>query len=741
MALRKKLWRTMLKKKAQYGAALLLVIISSMIFYSFTAAGANLIDNLNQFFEQNNVEGAQFTVSEPIQEVQSLEEAHEVTIEERYSKDVAVDDNTTLRLLNATDSINQYSVIEGEALEQDDELLIDPNFAKENDVAIGDTYPLAGETFTVVGTMAVPDYVYPLKSESGFLKNSQAFGVAVVKSTVFEQWTDAQLFYNITGIEGDKAAIKRDITQSNRILKWVDREDNNRISFIRGDIQGIKQAGETLPIGMLLITVTIIMILLWRLLKTEYAQIGTLYAIGYKKSEIIRHYVSYSAIIAILGSVLGTIFGWFLMQPLLSMFAAFYNLPVLTINPHFLYLVISLLLPVLFFVPLTYVLARRVLKIPPVVLIKGGGVQTKLNFLERSINLKRFRFTSRFKLREVLRNLPRVTFLTIGVMFATVLLLIGFVTNDSFDYLIQQNFKNVNQYNYHYTFNQLQTEIPLAGQKAASAPFVIKNKDNQSIQITALKPDNTTIHLENRAGERLDFNTTIINRSLADKLNIEKGDALTVENQLNNKTFTIKVDQIANSYLGDRVYMPLSEFNQQNDYPKRSYTSLYSKESLKIDPEALLTTTTTESTIDGYNQLIKPLQYMVIGIAIGAGIIGILIIYILVSLLIEENSYKISLMKVIGYDDKSIRRLMIDFNSWFVILGFLIGIPVTLWSMSAFLTSITTEMNLTIPVQLDWLNVVISFIVILVAYFISILLNQRKLNNVSMHEAINRSTE
>jgi putative ABC transport system permease protein len=57
------------------------------------------------------------------------------------------------------------------------------------------------------------------------------------------------------------------------------------------------------------------------------------------------------------------------------------------------------------------------------------------------------------------------------------------------------------------------------------------------------------------------------------------------------------------------------------------------------------------------------------------------------------------------------------------------------------MNSITSEMNVTIPVKLDWVSVLISFIIIITSYYVSLWLNHRKLKGISMKEAINRSTE
>ena len=145
--------------------------------------------------------------------------------------------------------------------------------------------------------------------------------------------------------------------------------------------------------------------------------------------------------------------------------------------------------------------------------------------------------------------------------------------------------------------------------------------------------------------------------------------------------------------------------------------------------------------MSGFKEMIKPLNYGVAAIALVAAIIAVIIIYILISLLIEENSFKISLMKVIGYREKSIMHMMIGYNIWFIILGYVFGIPVTFSRFQLFMNSITSEMNVTIPVRLDWMSVLISFIIMILSYYVSLWMNRRKLKGISMKEAINRSTE
>ena len=109
--------------------------------------------------------------------------------------------------------------------------------------------------------------------------------------------------------------------------------------------------------------------------------------------------------------------------------------------------------------------------------------------------------------------------------------------------------------------------------------------------ITGLKPDNTAIQLQDAGGERLTFDSVVMNKSLSDKLGIQEGDSIHVTNELTDKSFTLTIDHIAESYLGNMIYMPLDEFNRLNDYPSGSFTEIYSNKELKLPENQVVSTT------------------------------------------------------------------------------------------------------------------------------------------------------
>ncbi|MCJ7689273.1 MAG: FtsX-like permease family protein, partial [Clostridiaceae bacterium] len=233
----------------------------------------------------------------------------------------------------------------------------------------------------------------------------------------------------------------------------------------------------------------------------------------------------------------------------------------------------------------------------------------------------------------------------------------------------------------------------------------------------------------------------IITKSMSDRYNLEEGDSIKVKNKVNSKEFTIKIDKIAKTYIGDIIYMPLNEFNNLNGYPENSYLQLDSMEKLNISQDKLISKTNSQDAIDGYNALLKPMNYMIGGIAATAFIIGLIVLYVVTSLLIEENKANISMFRILGYTKKEVFSLILGSNIILVVLGYIISVPLILMTLKSFFNTMTKEMNITIPTKLDNINILIGFIIILITYEISKALNKRKVLSVSMADSLKEKRE
>ena len=160
-------------------------------------------------------------------------------------------------------------------------------------------------------------------------------------------------------------------------------------------------------------------------IEEESAIIGTLLASGYRRREIVLHYLALPAIVGVVAALLGTALGVaFFTEPMRGLYYGSYSLP-----PFQVYWSWEI------FVKCAVVPAAALILITLVGLLRKMG-KTPLQFLrheasgksgtKRGLQLpERMGFVSRFRLRIFLRNLGNFATLFVGIAFASLLLLFG----------------------------------------------------------------------------------------------------------------------------------------------------------------------------------------------------------------------------------------------------------------------------------------------------------------------------
>ncbi|MBE6069110.1 MAG: FtsX-like permease family protein [Clostridium lundense] len=747
MIINKKIKRTMLESKSQYLGSLVLIIISCLLFTMFNLLSYNL-ENLTSSFEKNYIqEDANFITNKKLINIPEIESKFNMKIEEVSSFDYSISKDKTLRVFSENTKINIPAIIRGETL-SGNYILIDPSYAKANNLKIGDDIELYDKAFKISGFMSLPNYIYPLKEESDILTDSSSFGIAVITKADFTSLNRGNDSYSIKFNDGkndikNKISKFKDYLKSENIpiLNWVNASANLRITFVSTKLSGINQISSSMPLAILLLTCMLASIVMLRMLKMESVIIGTLYALGYKKKQIKNHYLRYPLSIALTGGILGTILGVLALKPMIIFMVAYFNMPVGTISFSIKYISISIVLPIVFFGTAGYFVITKALKSSPLELMRGGGKNTNVSFIERNLKLDRFKFSTKFKIREQLRSISRSIFLLLGVVFATMLLLLGFASKSSLDYLMKDGFEQAFKYKYHYVFNAIQRGTPVNGEAFSESLFTLKSNDKISLAVYGISPNSQYITLEDKLGSKLSTDKVIITKPLADKLNVKQQDSITIVNKFDFSEYSITIDSIAESYVGNYIYMPLPKFNSMFKYPTNSYMGLWSKNELNIPKNQLLTTLTVDDMERALDSMTKPIQSTVGSIAFMSFIIGLIVIYVVTSMIIEENKETISLMKVLGYRKKEVYSMILNSSFFIVILGYILGIPLLLASLSNMFKSLTKDMSISFPIKINFSYLLIGFAVIYLTYELSKALSKRKINKVSMNEVLKSRLE
>ncbi|TCP55751.1 putative ABC transport system permease protein [Tumebacillus sp. BK434] len=735
MVLNKRIWRIIRQNKAQYVSAMVLVVLSCLLFTLLSVMAANLQDNAERFVRDYKLEDVKTVVQLPIANVPDVEKAFGVQIEPRYELDVEWKPEVTLRLFDASEKVNVPALVAGSPLQANDDILLSPSFAQAQGVQVGSVITLGGDTYTVRGLMAVPDYIYALKSESDIMMDPQSFGVAVITKEKMQELGTGTLYYNI---KGNSPELKAYLEQHHKLLLWKPITENPRYQLADSKIRQTADLAAKVPTAMLFLTCLLLATAMWRLVKMEFTQIGTLYALGYKKGEILRHYLCFPLLIGLCGGVTGTLLGLLVLPPLLDYVGLYFNVPMLKTDWNLQDLVLSVFLPLLFLLPATAIVVWRALRLKPVVLMRGHMKTVKAGRLMRAVNLSQLSFTAKFKVRELMRNTPKSLLMLVGVMMASVFLLFGFAAHSSINSIVEDSFGDTFTYQYNTMFNKLQTENRYGGEVYNVLPVALTGDADVKFSLYGVQPDGQLLSLKDADGREIALaGKTVITRALAESTGLGIGDTLTVRNLLKEEqTYELQIDAVAEVYTGNAVYLPLAALNELLKLPATSYLGVYSLQPLQAAPSQVLRVENRADVQRALDSALEPMRYTLLLTGTFAFVIALIVIYVITSLIIEENKSNISMLKVLGYTPKEINGLVLNAGQLPVVLGYLLGIPATISSLQSLLNSSLQGIDMAIPIQIDPLHLLFGFVIIYGTYEMSKLLSKKKVLSVSMAESL-----
>jgi putative ABC transport system permease protein len=749
MALNNRIRRVFLEHRGQFLGSIAIVILSSLAFTSMTHFASNFERLANEFQGGYAQEDATFTTDRRIADLRELESAANAIIEEGRSLDYRLEDGNTLRIFSRNERVNLPAIVEGEALSSGRILLNPPVFGAGDSYRIGDELRILDRSFTVSGFAALPNYIYPLQSEVDMMPRP-GFGVAVITKEDFAALGQGSSFYAVKFNDAGQNPRAR-FPQLRELLKtrgieitqWTGIDDNKRVNIVAAEVEIIGLVSRAVPTALLLLASFMVASVVGRMISRESAIAGALYALGYRRSEIYRHYLMFPVLIAIAGGITGTALGMLPVHYLVSFILTAFPMPLTGIEFNPTLLILSLLLPLLFLAGSGYYVIWKELRHSPVELMRGKKERYKVNFLERALPLERLSFSMKFQVREQLRSLSRLAFLLIGVAVATVLLQWAFSLKGSVDYMLTGGVTSVYDFEYEYKFDALRTEpLPAGAEPYAAGLFLPVGDDKRDFYVSGVLPGSAMLKLVDESGTSLSTDKVIMTKAVARLLGAKAGDTVDIARKLDGEVFSLRIDAVADTYSGKFVFMPLSEFNSKFGMPEGSYNGAFSNVLLDIPANQSYSMVSIEEKMAGAQETMAPVQSMVGFYAAIAFVIGVIVIYVVTSLIVEENRQVISLMKILGYRKKEINSLVLNSSRITVVVGYLIGIPMTTAAIGALIQSLETSVGMVVPpARVDLPFLALGFVVVMLAFELSKLLSRKKVNAVPMSEALKATME
>ena len=342
------------------------------------------------------------------------------------------------------------------------------------------------------------------------------------------------------------------------------------------------------------------------------------------------------------------------------------------------------------------ILISRKLRLSPLKFLRHDLSASKR---KKAVRLPDFKFFNRFRLRIILQNKSSYLTLFIGIFFANVLLLFGMMMKPLLDHYQEEILKNmIAPYQYvlnvpeepdedeEYTImgmlQKFLTPSLKTNEKSAekfclnSMKNVLPDQEGETITVYGIADDSTYVSAE------LPTDGVLISDGYAEKYKIKTGDTVVLKEAYGSETYEFLVQGIYNYPASLTVFMPISSYRKTFGEKEDYFNGYFSREKITDLDEDLIATTITEDDLTKVSrQLDVSMGEMFQLINVFAVVLFALLIYLLTKLIIEKNANAISMVKILGYENREINSLYLTSTTWVVILSILLSLLLSTWTI------------------------------------------------------------
>lgn len=751
--LKKKMFRDIKNNLSQFITIFLMVAIGVMAYFGIEAYMSGMQETADKFYTENNLQdlnvvGINFTESD-LKKIKSIDNVKNA--ERKLSiTGITNDDKTLLLNFIEENNISKFYVKDGEKFDKNKSgVWLDEFYAKENNISVGDKILIKYDSFskeeTVLGLINVPDHIYDTKDSSELYPNRKEFGFAYLS---INELPEEYQVYNYVMVDVDNKdnvlSVKENIEKNvESALGVIKIEDTASYKTYQGEIDEGKTyigvfSGLFLFIAMLSVITT-----MNRVIKNERIEIGTLKALGFSNSKVLFHYIGYGFWISLFAAIAGLFLGYFFIGNIfISLEMSFFEVPnghpVVKFSGFILALFVVLLVSFI-----TYLSSKSILKENPAESLRKKMPKVKKNSLNLTTKgfLKNLSFSSKWNIRDMLRNKMRTIMGVVGVASSCMLIVCALGMLNSMNYFIDLQFEKI--YNFDYKLNLMENlsdeelesiESIYGNESSKSYGIEIKNEDGKesnnlfvtdaSDYIRFVDNKDNFIKLDNDEGVYITY-------KLAKNENKKVGDTITWHIYGSDTYYTSKIvglnkDPQNQNISATRKYLESLgiKYTPDSIYTNKDLKDVSNIKNVTViqDKDAL------KESMNSMLSMMKTMLALIIGIA---AVLGIIIIYNLGILSFTEKEYQFATLKVLGFSDKKIKGIFIKQNNWIAIMSIIIGLPLGYY-LTDWLFKTAIEEHYDFGANIKPLTYIIALIgTFVISYLVSKFL-ARKVNKIDM---------
>ena len=725
--LTRKLFRTLLKYKAQFISMAVLIALGSGMFMGFNIEWYSLERDTNEMYSSTGFADYRIYSEKGFSEadLENVLAADGVDDAARFlsiNVSVAGTEDTVALTVTENANVSGFLLMEGEEYSPDDPdgIWLSDSYAKANGAGVGDEMTLAysgmSVTGIVKGLVKSSEYLICLPDDTQLMPDYTTYGFAYISPAMLENAVPKALmglfgrsmYYqiNVKSELSKEEFVKAADEALGETLLVLSKDETVSYAEARGEVNEGKTMGSILPLLFLAIAALTMVTTMHRVTANEKTQIGTLKALGFHDSRIIRHYTCYPLAVGFLGSLLGIglgyFIGWFIISPG-GMMSTYIDMPSWRLYcPWFCWAALAMMDLLLALIGRLSV-KRMLAGTAADALRPYTPSKTRHLLIERSRLFSKLSFGTKWNLRDCLRHKSRSLMTLIGVTGCMVLLVGSFGMRDTADAFVDTFFSEAN--NYTLRVNLDNENADKAGSLALAEELDGDWCAEKSVQIGSRGYSLEIYHIERGKVRFCDLDMNFITLSddgayvcarVADEFSLKAGDELTVSPYGTDEKYVLRIAGVVRSMTESVIMTDAYADSAGMDYaPSVIYTDVTD---IPAD-ERVKNTLTKKAVLDSFDVFMQIMDTMIYLLAVAAAVLGLVVLYNLGVMSYTERYREMATLKVVGFRDAKIGRLLIGQNMYLTALGIVIGIPAGVAVLGYLLTALAGEYEMKLIIK------------------------------------------
>ena len=307
--------------KSSYKTFISLMCISLLgvgFFVGIKTTAPDMIYTFDNYYDDLNVYDVKITSTvgfsdnniKAIKEINDIKDIEFVNNKDKIIK--ANDKEYAVKFIEINDDINKIEITKGKKPQNKDEIVVEENLLKENNLTIGDYIEIGNQKLQIVGIVKSPLY-FSVYRDSTTIGNGKIDYYAYTISDFFNESTSTDLYitvndcknlttdseeYNkkVNAVIKEIEKIKENeelerfeelrtfgLLNEKDLVKWYvfSRDDNYAYSNFISSATNIKKIGNVFPIVFYVIAILISLISMTRMVEDDRSEVGTLKSLGF----------------------------------------------------------------------------------------------------------------------------------------------------------------------------------------------------------------------------------------------------------------------------------------------------------------------------------------------------------------------------------------------------------------------------------------------------------------------------